>query len=96
MKKAERKHMGAVAALGCIVCKNNGFEDSPAQVHHLRHQIGAGARSSHFRTIPLCPHHHLDGPYGEAFHKGKQAWEAKFGTELELLAQVNDLLGQAA
>ena len=90
--KAERDHMGRVAALGCIVCINLGYEDTPACCHHIRHQVGAGTRSSHFETLPLCPYHHQDGPYGEAFHKGKQAWEMTFGTERQLLRQVMDLL----
>ena len=33
--KAEREHMGSVAALGCIVCRNLGFGASPAEVSLL-------------------------------------------------------------
>ena len=91
--KAESEHMSRVAALGCIVCRNLGYGHSPACCHHIRHQVGAGRRSSSYETIPLCPTHHTDGPYGVALHAGKRTWEARFGTELELLEQTRELLG---
>ena len=84
---AEREHLAAVAALGCLICA------MPAEVHHIRHQVGAGRRASHFKTIPLCPTHHRLGNHGVAIHAGKKTWEAKFGTELELLEKVKGLLG---
>ena len=53
--KAERDHMGAVAALGCVVCRNLGFVDSPAEIHHVRTGQGMGQRASNYEVIPLCP-----------------------------------------
>ena len=84
--KAERDHMGAVAALGCIVCRNLGFGASPAEVHH----IGNGTldkKASNYETIALCPSHHRNGGHGVAVHAGRKAFEANFGTERELLEQ---------
>jgi len=52
--KAERQHMDKVAQLGCIVCTNLGYYDSPAEIHH----IGNGTmskRASNLEVIPLCP-----------------------------------------
>ena len=84
--KAERVHMGAVAALGCIVCRNLGFGASPAEVHHVGN--GAlGKKASNFETIGLCPTHHRNGGHGVAVHAGRKAFEANFGTERELLEQ---------
>lgn len=91
--KAESEHMGRVADLGCLPCLNNGMPGTPAECHHIRHQIGAGRRSSHFQTIPLCPEHHRLGAYGVAIHAGKRAWEKIYGTELQLLEQTRQLLG---
>ena len=88
---AEQRHMGAVAALGCIVCRNLGHEDTPAHVHHLLSHT-MGKRSPHTSTIPLCAYHHTQGGYGHAIHAGKQAFEARHGTEAELLEQVRILL----
>lgn len=86
----EKRHYGKVAQLGCIVCKNIGYEDSPAEIHHLRANAGAGQKSKD--VIPLCHIHHRTGGYGLAFHAGKEAFEQVYGTELELLEQVKGML----
>ena len=93
MNKAERAHLSAVAALGCIACRKLGFDDTPAEIHHIRAGKGVGQRASHYEALPLCPHHHRSGGHGEAFHAGKQTWQRKFGTESELLNEVYNLLG---
>ena len=79
MNKAEKAHLSAVAALGCIVCK------APACVHHIRTGQGMGQRASHFETIPLCHYHHQGA---EGIHTiGTKRWQAKYGYERELLAK---------
>jgi hypothetical protein len=55
---AEKKHMDAVADLGCAVCRRMGYAGTPAELHHKRAGTGAGRRSSHYDVIPLCPEHH--------------------------------------
>lgn len=92
MTKGEKKHLQAVADLGCIVCRNMGYFGTPAEIHHIRKGQGRGQRASHYQTIPLCPTHHRTGGYGVAFHSGSRAFEEKFGTELELLEQVKQML----
>ena len=79
--------MSDVALLSCICCRNMGFGDSPAEVHHVRSGVGKGQRSSHFDTIPLCPAHHRNGGHGVAIHAGRQAFEQNYGTELALMWQ---------
>ena len=74
--RQEKDHMGEVAALGCIICRR------PAEVHHI---AGHGMRASHYETIPLCPDHHRNS--NECVHAGRRTFEAKFGTEKELLAK---------
>ncbi|WP_336818093.1 Ref family recombination enhancement nuclease [Cedecea sp. MMO-103] len=93
MKKAEREHLSRVAALGCIVCRNLGFGETPAEIHHIRTGQGVAQRADNYSAIPLCPPHHRTGGHGVAVHAGKQTWERNFGTELELLEQVNNELG---
>jgi hypothetical protein len=95
MTAGDRKHLAMVANIGCIVCRNNGNAGTPAEIHHLRDGVGIGQRSQHKNSIPLCHAHHRTGGYGVAFHAGKKAFEGKYGTERELLAQVNDLLAAA-
>ena len=84
---AERAHMGVVAGLCCIVCRNLGYGDSPAEVHHVRYLAGGGQRSGNMDTIPLCPNHHRLGGYGVAFHAGPEVWQQTYGAEADLLAQ---------
>ena len=85
MTKAGKDHMGKVASLGCVLCRELYGVDSPAEVHH----IGDAHQRSPWLTVPLCglPNggHHR-GPHG--FHGlGKRAFEARYKLgELELLA----------
>lgn len=85
--KAEKKHMDRVAALGCIVCEDLGFPDSPASIHHLDRS------RDHMRVLPLCPTHHQYGGFGVAIHDGRRTWESNYGTESDLLVRVNKRLG---
>ena len=84
--KAERDHMGAVAALGCVVCRNLGFGATPSEVHHIGNGT-LGKKASNFETIPLCDAHHRNGGHGVAVHAGRKTFEARYGTERELLEQ---------
>jgi len=75
--KAEREHLSKVASLGCLVCQR------PANVHHIRPiGLGIGMRSSHYQTIPLCYDHH-QGQF--SIHNCKEQFEARYGTEHEML-----------
>ena len=78
-RKQSRIHLSMVAALPCIVCGSR-----PVEVHHIRNGYGMGQRASDLETLPLCPAHHRTGP--DAFHAGPRSFEARFGTERELLA----------
>ena len=89
---AEKRHMAAVARIGCIVCRGLGYGHSPAELHHPRSLAGMGQKARNMDVIPLCYLHHRGGGYGVAFHDGKEAWEANFGTESELLEKVRELL----
>jgi Recombination enhancement, RecA-dependent nuclease len=89
--KAERKHMSAVAELGCAVCRRMGYEGTPAELHHKRSGTGAGRRSSHFDVIPLCSEHHRGstGLHG----LGTKGFSKHWGfDEDDLLADVAGLL----
>ena len=83
------RHMGRVAAVGCIVCLELGHRDTPAEVHH----IGDSADRSDFLTIPLCQIHHR-GPNG--YHGGTRRFEMMFGSELQLLGKTLREMARAA
>lgn len=76
-----------VASLGCIVCRNLGYGNSPAVIHHVRIAQGVSQRAPNGLIIPLCPNHHNMGGNGVAIHSGQSTWEKLYGTEEELLNQ---------
>lgn len=83
--KAEKLHMNKVAALGCIICKG------PATIHHTGCYIGGGR--NHMKVIPLCEKHHLFGPDAiDGKIISKRQWEAKYGTEEDLLTTTHQKL----
>lgn len=95
--KAEREHMSKVAALGCIVCRNKGYGNTPPELHHARYEQGMAQRASNYDVIPLCPTHHRDGKvvngnmeYG--IHSDPKDFVENYGSELELLEKVRELL----
>lgn len=84
--RAEKHHLAKVAASGCIACRKLGYEDTPAEIHHIRDGMGLSVRSTHYETIPLCPGHHRHAD--NSIHRSKARFESEFGTERELLAEV--------
>jgi hypothetical protein len=91
MTIAECQHLDHITRLGCIVCFYQG-QDTPAEVHHMRSGLGMSQRAGSFRVLPLCPIHHRMGGRGTAFHAGRRTWETRFGSEEELLVQLQTLL----
>ena len=92
MSIAEKKHFDKLSQIGCIVCHREGYGYTMPVIHHLRHNVGLALRSHFLLAIPLCPLHHTNGGYGVAFHSGKKAFEAKYGTETELLEHTTKIL----
>lgn len=85
-----KKLYSKVAAIGCILCKKLGYDDTPCEIHHIRR---AGIRDKS-PVIGLCPEHHRGntGVHG----MGRKAFERHYKTtEEELLAQVLQLIGEA-
>lgn len=90
--KEEATWMDAITALGCIACRIDGHLDIRGAVHHL---LSGGRRIGHLYTICLCdPGHHQNGEqFGKVSrHPWKTRFEARFGTEAELLALTKDIL----
>lgn len=86
--KAEKDHMHRVRSLGCIICGR------PPEVHHITNGT-MGKKASHYETIPLCFNHHSAQtplPFGESVHKGTKSFEAKYGTQEELLKRTLERL----
>ncbi|MBY5810715.1 MULTISPECIES: Ref family recombination enhancement nuclease [Rhizobium] len=97
MNICDRQHFSRVAALGCIVVFPDSGERccSPAEIHHPRDGQGLGQRADHSQAIPLCFNHHSaqsPPPCRHAIHKGTKTFEARYGTEAELLEPTRELL----
>lgn len=88
----EKRHMTAVSALGCIVCRLFMQTYSPAEIHHTDGKTKPGA---HFKVLGLCHWHHRGGNDCETYtsrHPFKTEFEARYGSEQELMDKTAELL----
>ncbi len=97
LTKADKERSDKLRELGCIVCLNVLELYTPPAIHHLNGQAKPGC---HQLTIPLCTMHHQVScntpayPLWVSRHgDGRAAFEKEYGTELELLEQVNRMIG---
>lgn len=90
----EARFMDAIAALGCVACRKDGWENLDVSVHHIDGRTKPGA---HFLVLGLCAGHHQAGtgtnPTLIAVHPDKARFEARYGTQRELLAECIEMLG---
>jgi hypothetical protein len=89
----EAKWMASIVEYGCIACRLDGHQPRPTAVHHI---VEAGRRLGHLFTVPLCdPGHHQNGAALGLIsrHPYKARFEAKYGTEFELLARLKQEIG---
>lgn len=89
----ESAWMDRIVAYGCIACHLEGWLPRPTAVHHI---VDGGRRLGHLFALGLCdPGHHQNGAqFGiVSRHPYKARFEAKYGTELELLALTKTRLG---
>ena len=86
--------MARVAMLPCILADKWSHECcGRTTVHHCIGVAfrGMGQKASDFDTLPLCEAHHQHS--NNAIHlMGMKPWEAKYGTQKELLELVKKML----
>jgi hypothetical protein len=89
----EERFMSAIASLGCLACAKDGVENPWISIHHIDGRTKPGA---HFLVLGLCaPHHQQDDTdqMGRvSVHGKKKQFEARYGTQYELLAEASELL----
>jgi hypothetical protein len=88
MNTQTKKHYDKVARLGCILCRQFGFKDTPAEIHHIRR---FGGLRENAEVIPLCPEHHRGntGVHG----LGAKGFERRYNlTQEDLLTYTTRLL----
>jgi len=87
--KSEKEKYRKIAELGCSLCRHQGNQGTPAELHHIRRT----GRRSDAPVIPLCPYHHR-GSNTSIHGMGRRRFEAEYDvTEESLLAQTLELLG---
>jgi len=86
--KLEKERYRKIAELGCSLCRHQGNEGTPAELHHIRR---AGKRSN-APVIPLCPYHHR-GSNTSIHGMGRRAFENHYSiSEEQLLVQTQELI----
>ena len=93
LTKADKERGVKLRDLGCIVCINEHELFTPAAIHHIDGKTKPGC---HDLTIPLCAFHHQiksnNGKWVSRHGDNRNAFEAAYGLESELLSQVDGLI----
>lgn len=80
--------------IGCICCMIDGHYNPVVSIHHIDGRTKPGC---HLLVLPLCAGHHQQGtgpdPTLIAVHPTKARFEQRYGTQLELKARCDFLLG---
>ena len=81
MTKEQKLHYRQMAELGCSLCRELNYGETPAEIHHIRR---TGKRST-APVIPLCPEHHRgnSGIHG----LGRRSFEFRYGLTEEYLLE---------
>jgi hypothetical protein len=91
---AEAWFMDRMGTLPCICCLKDGWENREISLHHVDGRTKEGA---HFLVLPLCAGHHQDGtgpnPSLIAVHPYIARFEARYGKQMDLLAECMAMLG---
>lgn len=85
-RQHDSAYMGKIAQLPCYACLVSGRVKYGVHVAHVRmmdrsagwREVGKGERPHDIRTVPLCPHHHLDGKLAQ-----HRIGEAAFWNDLQ-------------
>ena len=89
---AEKVLWDRLAALGCIACMKEGRYNPHVSIHHVDGRTKPGC---HLLVLPLCaPHHQDDGSGALAVHPWKARFEKRYGSQLELVAECMNLIGE--
>jgi Recombination enhancement, RecA-dependent nuclease len=93
----EARFMDRMGQLPCIACLKDGWTNHVISLHHIDGRTKPGA---HFLILPLCaPHHQQDDSdirQRISVHGRKATFQARYGTERELLAECIATLGAAS
>lgn len=89
---AQKRMWNKLVSLGCIACRIDGHNDTPAEIHHIKDY----GNHNHDRVIPLCQAHH-NGKVKEvpSIHMERIKFIEKYGSCDELLGICMMLIGHS-
>ena len=88
--KSEKLWHDKVASYGCIACRQDGIVNTWVSIHHTDGRTKPGCQR---KVLALCgPHHQTGGTEAPAIHPWKARFEAKYGTQAELLRKTREAL----
>lgn len=90
MTKNDKIRNNKIAELGCSLCRHQGNEGTPAELHHIRRTMPRNQSP----IIPLCTFHHR-GTSAGIHGVGRKSWEKQHQiTEEQLLEQTKVLINE--
>lgn len=102
LTKADEARRERIHAGHCMACIQRGIDvkgQGVVQWHHTkgkkRHDLTCGLCCWHHQAIPFwgCSHEEMRQTYGPSLAEGSKPFHAEFGSDAELLARQNELLG---
>lgn len=69
MAHRDPKFVAQIRALPCMACGRHGMTEA----HHVKTR-GSGGGDEPWNLLPLCTEHHTMGAYGQAWHRGRNAF----------------------
>ena len=89
--KNEKERYRKISELGCSLCRHQGNEGTPAELHHIRR---GNIPRSQAPVIPLCPYHHR-GSNTSIHGMGRKRFEREYAiSEEQLLEKTESLLNE--
>jgi hypothetical protein len=101
--KSDLARYDALRRIGCLPCLKDRIR-SEIDIHHLTDKGTRKLSGGNKASIPCCPWHHRGQPpdgwrpsdayefYGPSLRLQKREFTARYGTERELLAEVDALI----
>jgi len=91
MNKNDKTRFRRIAELGCSLCRHQGFEGTPAELHHIRR---GNIPRSQAPVIPLCTYHHRKS--NTSIHgMGRKRFEREYAiSEEQLLEKTESLINE--
>jgi len=89
--KSEKEKYRKISELGCSLCRHQGNEGTPAELHHIRR---GNIPRSQAPVIPLCIYHHR-GSNTSIHGMGRKRFEREYAiSEEQLLEKTENLINE--